>query len=97
MITIGPALASKLLATAGGALEDLLIPTDRPIRRSLVAELCRRLESEPPVNAVVREWTLGLVLANLLGLGHAQRRRQKPPVLTSKRFNRILAAINADL
>ena len=97
MITIDPALASKLLAFAGGTLEDLVILTDRPIRESLVAELCRRIESDRPVSAVVREWMLGLVFANLLHLGHAYRRRQKPPLLTSQRFDRVLAAINADL
>ena len=97
MITIDPALASRLLASAGGALKDLVILTDRPIRDLLVAELCRRLESDPPANAVVREWALGLVFANLLRLGHAHRRRRKPPVLTSQRFARVLAEINADL
>jgi AraC family transcriptional regulator len=97
MITIDPVLASRLLASAGGALADLVTLTDRPIRDSLVAELCRRLESEPPANADVHEWTLGLVFANLLRLGHAHRRRQKPPVLTSQRFDRVLAAISDDL
>ena len=48
MITIEPSLASRLLASAGGTLEKLAILTDRPIRDSLVAELCRRLESDPP-------------------------------------------------
>lgn len=97
MITIDPALASSLLASAGGTPEDLLILTDRPIRDPLVAELCRRLEDDPPANAVVREWTLGLVFANLLRLGHAHRNRQKPPVLTAHRFDRVLAAIDAGL
>ena len=38
-----------------------------------------------------------LVFANLLRLGHAHRRRQKPPVLTSRRFDRVLTEINAEL
>ena len=97
MVTIDPALASRLLASAGGTLEDLVILTDRPVRDPLVAELCRRLEGDPPANPVVREWTLGLVFANLLRLAHARQRRQKPPVLTSQGFDRVLAAINGDL
>src|SRR6185369_6445584 len=64
MITIGFSLASRLLATAGGALAELAILTDRPIRDPFLAELCRRLESDPPANGTVRDWTLGLVLAS---------------------------------
>ncbi|MER8407596.1 AraC family transcriptional regulator [Mesorhizobium sp. M0185] len=97
MITVDSALASRLLVSAGGTPEDLVILTDRPIRDSLVAELCRRLEGDPPVNPIVREWTLGLVFANLLRLGHARQRQQKSPVLTSQRFDRVLAAIDGDL
>src|SRR5882757_6018362 len=97
MITIDPSLASRLLASAGGTIEELAILTDRPIRDSLVAELCRRLESDQPSNGVVREWELGLIFANLLRLGQAHRRRQKPPVLTSRRFDRVLTEINAEL
>jgi AraC family transcriptional regulator len=97
MITVDPSLASGLLATVGGTLEGLAILTDRPMRDPLLAELCRRLESDPPINGTVREWTLGLVFANLLRLGHAHRARQKPTVLTSQRFDRVLAAIDAEL
>ncbi|MGW1424499.1 helix-turn-helix domain-containing protein [Bradyrhizobium manausense] len=95
MITIDPSLASGLLAPAGGTLEKLAVLTERPIRDPLVAELCRRLESDSSINAVVREWTIGLIFANLLD--HAQRRPQKAAVLTSRRFDRVLAEINARL
>jgi AraC family transcriptional regulator len=62
-----------------------------------VAELCRRLESDPPTDGSFAKWELGLVFANLLRLGHAHRRRQKPPVLRSRRFDRVLTEINAEL
>lgn len=97
MITIDPSLVSGLLASAGGTLEELAVLTARPIRDSLVAELCRRLESDRPINGVVREWTIGLIFANLLGLSHTQRRPQKPLVLTSRRFERVLSEINTRL
>jgi AraC family transcriptional regulator len=97
MITVDLSLASRLLATLGGTLEELAILTHRPMRDPLLAELCRRLESDPPINGTVREWTLGLVFANLLRLGYAHRARQKPTVLTSRRFDRVLAAIDAEL
>src|SRR4051812_2646797 len=83
LITVERPLASRLLTAAGGTLEELAILTDRPMRDPLVAELCRRFESDPPANDVVREWTLGLIFANLLRLAHAHRRRQRPAVLTS--------------
>ncbi|MFD1975843.1 helix-turn-helix domain-containing protein [Mesorhizobium kowhaii] len=96
MITVDPSLARELLMSAGGTIDELDI-LDRPMRDPLVAELCRRLESDPPANGVVREWALGLIFANLLRLGRAYRRRQKPNVLTSARFDRVLAAIDAEL
>src|SRR5690242_14127344 len=46
MMTIDPSVVSKLLAFASGTLEDLAVLTERPIRDPLVAELCRRLESD---------------------------------------------------
>lgn len=95
MITIDPSVVSGLIASAGGTLEELAVLTARPIRDPLVAELCRRLESDLP--GVVREWTIGLIFANLLGLSHTQRRPQKALVLTSRRFDRVLAEINARL
>ena len=97
MITVDPSLASTLLAAAGGTLEELAILTERPIRDPLLAELCRRLESDPPIKDPVREWMLGLIFANLLRLGHAHRRRQKPTVLTSRRFDLVLATIDRGL
>jgi AraC family transcriptional regulator len=96
LITVEPSLASRLLTAAGGTLEELAILSDRPMRDPLLAELCRRFESDPPVNDVVREWTLGLVFANLLRLGHAHRRRQKPAVLTNQQLDRALAAIDTE-
>jgi AraC family transcriptional regulator len=97
MITVDLSLASRLLATIGATLEELAILTDRPMRDPLLAELCRRLESDPPINGTVREWTLGFLFANLIRLGHAHRARQKPTRLTSQRFDRVLAAIDAGL
>jgi AraC family transcriptional regulator len=97
MVTVDPPLASSLLAAAGGTIEDLASLTDRPIRDPLLAELCRRLESDPPNTDAVREWTLGLIFANLLRLGHVHRRRQKPIMLTSRRYDQVLAAIDAEL
>jgi AraC family transcriptional regulator len=97
MITVDAPVASTLLAAAGGTLEEIAILTERPIRDPFLAELCRRLESDPPIKDPVREWMLGLIFANLLRLGHAHRRRQKPTVLTSRRFDLVLAAIDTEL
>jgi AraC family transcriptional regulator len=96
-ITVDTPLATRLLAAAGGALEELAILTDRPMRDALLAELCRRFESDPPVNDAVREWTLGLIFASLLRLGNVHRQRQKPVALTPQRFDKVLAAIDAEL
>jgi len=97
LITVEPRLASRLLTAAGGSLEELAILTDRPMRDPLLAELCRRFESDPPVNDTVREWTVGLIFANLLRLGHAHLRRQRSTVLlTSQQFDRALAAIDTE-
>lgn len=95
MVTIDPSLVSRLLAMVGGTLDELAVLAERPLRDSLIAELCRRLESDAPTSEAVREWTLGLVLANLLRLGRGLGRRQKPSILTARRFDQVLAEINA--
>jgi AraC family transcriptional regulator len=97
MVTVEPSVASRLLAAAGGTLDELVSLTDRPIRDPLLAELCRRLESDPPISDIVHEWTLGLIFANLLRLGQLRRRQQKPTALTSQRYGQVLAAIDAGL
>jgi AraC family transcriptional regulator len=96
MITVEPALASRLLSAAGGTLEELAVLTDRPMRDPLLAELCRRFESDPPINDTVGEWTLGLVFANLLRLGRAYCRRQKSAELTNQQLDRALAVIDTE-
>jgi len=97
MITIDVALASGLMATLGGALEDLAILTDRPMRDPLLAEMCRRIESHAPINETVRVWTFGVLFANMLRLAQAHRARQRPAALTPQRLDRVLAAIDAEL
>jgi AraC family transcriptional regulator len=96
VITIEPSVASKLLKAAGGALADLAILADRPLRDPLLAELCRRFESDPPANDAVWEWTLGLMFASLLRLASTQRRR-KPTPSTAQPLDRVLAAIDSDV
>lgn len=96
-ISVERSLASRLLAAAGGTLDDLSILADRPMRDSLLAELCRRFESDPLVNDAVREWTLGLIFASLLRLAQAHARRQKSAALESCKLDQALAAIDADL
>lgn len=89
MITIDPSLVSGVLAFAGGTLEELAVLTARPIRDSLVAELCRR-RLESGLSGVVREWTIGLIFAHLLGLSHKQRRSAiadfEHPMTSGSRF-----------
>jgi AraC family transcriptional regulator len=96
LITVEPPLASRLLTAAGGTLEELAVLTERPMRDPLLAELCRRLESEPPVSDAVQQWTLGLIFASLLRLGHAHLRRQKSTALNSQQLERALAAIDTE-
>lgn len=93
MIAVVPELASRLLAAAGGALDDLRT-IERPLRDPLTAELCRRLEQSH--TKVVREWMLGVALAALLSVAQAQRGRERG-VLTASGLAAALAAIDDGL
>jgi AraC family transcriptional regulator len=97
MITVITTLAARLTEAAGGTLEELAVLTDRPMRDPLLAEICRRLEDDPPANAVVREWTYGMIFAVLVRRASHHRTKRRPSVLTPKWLERVLGAIDADL
>jgi AraC family transcriptional regulator len=67
------------------------------MRDPLLAEICRRLEDDPPANAVVREWTYGMIFAALVRLAGRRRAERHPSILTPRSLERVLAAIDADL
>lgn len=97
MVTVSGAHASRLTEAAGSSLDKLAALTDRPMRDPLLAELCRRLEDDPPRNPVVREWAYGMLFASLVRLASRLGAKHQPSVLTPGRLNDVLAAIDANL
>jgi hypothetical protein len=59
------------------------------MRNPLLAEICRRLEDDPPANAVVREWTYGMIFAALVRLAGRRRAKRHPSILTPKSLERV--------
>ena len=98
MVQVAPAHASLLLKQVGGArLDDLAPLLAKPLRDTLAAELCRRLESAGDATAAVNEWMLGLLLATLLA--HARMTASSPrrPVLSASGLQAIQEHIAARL
>ena len=97
MVQVAPAHASLLLEKIGGAwLDDLTPLLTKPLRDTLAAELCRRLERADEAAVTVNEWTLGLLLATLLAHARAASSPRRP-VLSLPRLHALQDYVVAHL
>jgi AraC family transcriptional regulator len=98
IVQVAPAHASLLLEQAGGArLDDLTPLLAKPMRDTLAAELCRRLEHAGDAAATINEWMLGLLMATLLAHARATLSSPRRPIFSASRLQDLQDYITAHL